>query len=46
MADGYLERQQELYEARKAAWLKKKKTIRKVERKPVQPSSASDGQSQ
>ena len=36
MADGYLEKHHEEYEARKAAWLQKKKhlpkTVKKIER--------------
>lgn len=38
MADNYLERQRELYEARKAAW---KKTRRSKKRKVQNPKTAS-----
>jgi hypothetical protein len=38
MADNYLEKQREQYEARKAAWLKKRKTMKK---KPLTPAPAS-----
>jgi hypothetical protein len=37
MADNFLERHQEEYEAKKAAWLRKKKHLPKVNRKPVKP---------
>jgi len=37
MADNFLERHQEEYEAKKAAWLRKKKHLPKVSRKPVKP---------
>lgn len=47
MADNYLERQRELYEARKAAWEKarkaggkKRKTTLPAEKSPVAPDSA------
>ena len=37
MADNFLERQRQDYEARKAAWLKNKKQLTKFKRVPPQP---------
>ena len=37
MADNFLERHQEEYEAKKAAWLRKKSHLPKVSRKLVRP---------
>jgi hypothetical protein len=43
MADNYLERQREQYEARKAAWLKnKKKQVPKKKTAPAAPASGKD----
>ncbi len=37
MADNFLERHQEEYEAKKAAWLRKKRHLPKVSRKLIKP---------
>lgn len=41
MADGFLEKHYEDYEARKAAWLRKKKHLPKVEKKIERPDKES-----
>lgn len=37
MADGYLEKHQQDYEARKAAWQRKKRHLPKVSLRPARP---------
>ena len=37
MADGYLEKHQQDYEARKEAYLRKKKHLPKIVKKPIRP---------
>ncbi|MCI6840183.1 MAG: dehydrogenase [Prevotella sp.] len=37
MADNYLERQREIYEKRKAQWLRKSKHLPKLSQKPQKP---------
>ena len=39
MADGYLEKHQEEYEKRKAAWIRKKKHLPKTDRQIERPDN-------
>jgi hypothetical protein len=41
MADGFLEKHQESYEARKEAWLRKKKHLPKINKRIERPENES-----